>query len=173
MSALILQSVSFSFSPNELAAIVCTIQVKGGGHATNPEFSSTKGVLISLSRFNSITFNSQTKELSVGAGCLSEELYKFIRPLNYNIVGGGGAVGISGWILGGGYSLKTDQHGLGTDNLIKVDIVVPRQDPNDATKFHHLVDVTNEAGKYPDLFWGVKVGPLRNLLDMTEELMWA
>ncbi|KAF8436318.1 hypothetical protein L210DRAFT_3549436 [Boletus edulis BED1] len=114
--------------------------VKGGGHATNPRFSSTKGIQISMCRFNKILLEEDTDSLlppgstdethsivHIGAGCLFDEVYREVVPHDLNIVGGSsiGGVGVAGWLLGGGYSLKTNQHGLGIDNILQVEIVLP------------------------------------------------
>ncbi|KAI9441828.1 hypothetical protein H4582DRAFT_2055639 [Lactarius indigo] len=123
------------------------LRVKGGGHTSNPRFSSTQGIQISLLRFNKISFNNDKTELTVGAGCAFDEIYKVLRPENYNIVGGGGSVGIGGWMMGGGYSLKTNQYGLGIDNLIRSQIVLP-----DGRR------VTTSADVERDLFWAIKGG---------------
>jgi len=80
-----------------------------------------------MSRFTKLFYdeNSVEKLLTVGAGCVFDEIYKSIRPKKRNIVGGGGSVGIGGWLMGGGYSLKTNQFGLGIDNLVRAQIVLP------------------------------------------------
>lgn len=85
-------------------------------------------------------------KLTVGAGCVFDEIYKDIRPKGYNIVGGGGSVGLGGWIMGGGYSLKTNQYGLGIDKLVRVQIVLPDG---------KLVTATKDDNS--DLFWAIKV----------------
>lgn len=47
--------------------------VKSGGHASNPGFSSTKGVHISLKRLNQIILSGDGKTVEVGFGnvCIS------------------------------------------------------------------------------------------------------
>lgn len=99
-----------------------------------------------MSRFNKLVFNKEKNQLTVGAGCLCDEIYKFIRPEKYNIVGGGGSVGIGGWLLGGGYSLKTNQYGLGIDNIIQAKIVLPNGS---------VVTATKDENSH--LFWAIKV----------------
>ena len=43
------------------------------------------------------------------------------------MVGGASSqgVGVSGWMLGAGYSLKSNRYGLGIDNLVEYEVVVP------------------------------------------------
>ena len=97
-----------------------------------------------MSRFSKISYDDDTKLVTVGAGCLFGDIYEAIWP--NNIVGGGGTVGISGWILGGGYSLKTNQYGLGIDNLVQARIVLPNGKV-----------VTANKDSEPLLFWAIKV----------------
>ncbi|KAF8997820.1 hypothetical protein BDQ17DRAFT_1362650 [Cyathus striatus] len=100
--------------------------IKGGGHSSNPGFSSTTGIQISLTRLNNIEYIPSTQHLKVGAGCLFDEVYRALPP-DRNIVGGSTTqgVGVAGFYLGGGYSLKTNQYGLGIDNIVSVQIVLP------------------------------------------------
>ncbi|KAI9441217.1 FAD-binding domain-containing protein [Lactarius indigo] len=49
--------------------------VKGGGHATNPGFSSTKGVQITLVRFNETKVNYKDRTVEVGAGLTWDQVY--------------------------------------------------------------------------------------------------
>jgi FAD/FMN-containing dehydrogenase len=103
-----------------------------------------------MSRFNDICYHPRTKTLDVGAGCTFDEIYKEIQPLNLNIVGGSaiGGIGVGGWLLGGGYSLKTNQFGLGIDNISKFQIVIP-----DGS----VIDVAEGDLKHKELFEAVKV----------------
>ncbi|KIJ12388.1 hypothetical protein PAXINDRAFT_171197 [Paxillus involutus ATCC 200175] len=127
-------------SPHDLGEILKAIKkhhvqfaVKGGGHATNPHFSSTTGIQISMCRFNKIQVDTTTTPpfVRVGAGCLFDEVYRKVVPHRLNIVGGSsiGGVGVAGWLQGGGYSLKTNHYGLGIDNLMEVQMVLPNGDP--------------------------------------------
>ncbi|KAG0701510.1 hypothetical protein DFH29DRAFT_555526 [Suillus ampliporus] len=123
--------------------------VKGGGHSTNPGFSSTTGIQISMANLNDLEYNSKTQNLRIGAGCLFDEIYKEIAQYKRNIVGGATAagVGVAGWLLGGGYSLLTNQHGLGIDNLVEVQVVVPEGKSLRAS-----------AERNRDLFFAIKGG---------------
>jgi FAD/FMN-containing dehydrogenase len=101
----------------------------GGGHTSNPRFSSTTGLQIAMTRFNKIIYQESDKTLVVGAGCLFDEVYNELERLKVgrNIVGGSATagVGVAGYLLGGGFSLKTNQWGLGIDNIKNLDIVLP------------------------------------------------
>ncbi|KAI0275517.1 hypothetical protein BGY98DRAFT_992409 [Russula aff. rugulosa BPL654] len=133
-----------------LAITKVPFAVKGGGHATNPKFSSTTGIQISMARFNRISkYVPGTSSRDVEAGCLFNEVYRAVVPTGQNIVGGSAisGVGVGGWLLGGGYSLKTNQYGLGIDNILGFRIVLP----NGA-----IEDVTEQSNK--ELFEAVKGG---------------
>lgn len=123
--------------------------VKGGGHSTNPGFSSTTGIQISMANFNELEYNSKTQNLRIGAGCLFDEVYKEIAQYKRNIVGGATAagVGVAGWLLGGGYSLLTNQHGLGIDNLVEVQVVLCNGE-----------SVRASAERNSDLFFAIRGG---------------
>ncbi|TFK45059.1 hypothetical protein BDQ12DRAFT_731029 [Crucibulum laeve] len=93
--------------------------VKGGGHSMVPGFSSTLGCQISMARFDKIKYNKVNETMEVGAGCLWDRVYKKAAEEKRGVVGGASAqgVGVAGWMLGGGYSLKTNKYGLGIDNV--------------------------------------------------------
>lgn len=111
-----------------------------------------------MTRFNEITYQETDKTLVVGAGCLFDEVYMELERLKIkrNVVGGSatGGVGVAGYLLGGGYSLKTNQWGLGIDNIRDFDIVLP------SGELLRKVAVDNK----PDLFKAVKVRSLPSQL---------
>ena len=77
--------------------------VKGGGHTTNPGFSSTKGVQIAMSRFNETKVNSTSQTVEVGAGLTWDQVYAKLGPTGVNVIGARvTGVGVAGNILGGG-----------------------------------------------------------------------
>ena len=77
--------------------------VKGGGHATNPGFSSTPGVHISMTRFNDIVINMDSQTVDIGAGLTWTDVYTYLVPRGVNAVGGRvHGVGVAGILLGGG-----------------------------------------------------------------------
>jgi FAD/FMN-containing dehydrogenase len=77
--------------------------VKGGGHATNPGFSSTPGVHISMTRFNEIVIHKDNQTVEIGAGLTWTDVYTYLVPKGLNVVGGRlNGVGVAGLTLGGG-----------------------------------------------------------------------
>jgi FAD/FMN-containing dehydrogenase len=135
------------------------LKIKGGGHTSNAEFSSTKGIQISMVQFNDITYDSDKKTLTVGAGCLFDEVYrdKELNKARQNIVGGEDikAIGVAGWLLGGGYSMKTNQFGLGIDNILAYKVVVPGK-VGELPRLESVKSGDMEQNK-KDLFWALKV----------------
>ena len=86
-----------------LGACKTPFAVKGGGHATNPGFSSTPGVEIALARFNSTKVNVYDGTVEVGPGLTWDQVYETLGPTGVNVVGGRiPGVGVAGLTLGGG-----------------------------------------------------------------------
>ncbi|KAK7059627.1 hypothetical protein R3P38DRAFT_964016 [Favolaschia claudopus] len=118
-----------------------------GGHATNPGFSSTLGVQIAMTNFTDLTYDADKQTVSIGPGLTWDQVYKQLDPLNITVVGGRvPGVGV-GLVLGGGYSWVTNQYGLGVDNIVSLDMVLP----NGTT-----VQVAENS--HPDLFFAMKGG---------------
>ncbi|KAF9038019.1 FAD-binding domain-containing protein [Panaeolus papilionaceus] len=122
--------------------------VKGGGHGTNPGWSSTTGVHISLYRFSQVNYNAATQTAEVGAGLIWDDVYAALEPYNVNVVGGRvPGVGVAGFALGGGYSWKTNQFGLTADTVTAFELVTP---------LGAVLTVTQSSD--PELFFGLKGG---------------
>lgn len=77
-------------------------------------------------RFNEVSGPYPDTSVDVGAGCIFQDVYTKLDPTGRNVVGATGiGVGVSGWLLGGGYSPKASQYGLGIDNILGIEIVLP------------------------------------------------
>ena len=97
--------------------------VKGGGHSSNPEFSSTTGIHIVMRRFNKVIYYENNQTVDIGSGLIWDNVYSALQPYNVNVVGGRvSGVGVAGFILGGGYSWKTNQFGLAIDNMLGYEV---------------------------------------------------
>ncbi|KAG6812798.1 hypothetical protein H0H92_000430 [Tricholoma furcatifolium] len=124
------------------------IIVKGGGHASNPGFSSTTGVHISMTKFSGVTYDADSQTAVIGAGLIWDDVYEALAPYNVNVVGGRvTGVGVAGFTLGGGYSWLTNQYGLTIDTVVAYELVTPTGE---------IVSVTEASD--PDLFFGLKGG---------------
>ncbi|KII86811.1 hypothetical protein PLICRDRAFT_30995 [Plicaturopsis crispa FD-325 SS-3] len=122
--------------------------IKGAGHTSNPGFSSTPGVHISMSRFTEVTYDSQSETVVVGAGNVWDNVYANLDQFGVNVVGGRvPGVGVAGFTLGGGYSWKTNQYGLTIDTVQAYELVKPSGNVSTIT-----------ADSDPDLFFALKGG---------------
>ena len=82
--------------------------MKGGGHTSNPGFSSTTGVQIAMSRFNETKVNFMSGTVEVGPGLTWDQVYEILEPSGVNVVGGRlPGVGVAGLTLGGGECLRS------------------------------------------------------------------
>ncbi|KAF8187899.1 hypothetical protein K438DRAFT_1722721 [Mycena galopus ATCC 62051] len=104
--------------------------IKSGGHISIPKiYPPNEGILISMKRFNYMNYDKEKKTLDVGAGVIWKDVYDYLKPfasdLAPGVVGGDPLVGVSGWLLGGGYSLLTNRFGLGIDNIIRFRGILP------------------------------------------------
>ncbi|OAQ62766.1 FAD binding domain-containing protein [Pochonia chlamydosporia 170] len=121
--------------------------VKSGGHATNPGFSSTTGVLMSLSQLTQVNLSEDKSTVEIGLGNRWTDVYNALDGSGVNAVGGRvPGPGTGGFTLGGGYSWLTNQFGLACDTVISFNLVLPN---GTAT----VVD-----WRTPDLFFALKGG---------------
>lgn len=98
--------------------------IKGGGHSLNPGFSSTKGIHISMSRFNHVIYHEKNGTVDIGSGLIWDDVFKQLEPYNISVVGGRiSGVGVGGLLLGGGYSWKSNQYGLSIDNIYGYEVI--------------------------------------------------
>ncbi|KAJ7629601.1 hypothetical protein B0H17DRAFT_1284415 [Mycena rosella] len=130
--------------------------VKGGGHSWNPGFSSTPGIQIAMTRFNTVAYSKTSQYqrqapngvVTFGAGMVWNDIYAALDPLNITVVGGRVVgVGAAGFLLGGGYSFFSNQYGMAVDNILAFDIVQPNGTESVVT-----------ASSDPNLFWALKGG---------------
>ena len=77
--------------------------MKGGGHSTNPDFSSTNGVEIAMTRFNETKVNPDDGTVEVGPGLTWDQVYTALNSTGVNVGGGRiPGIGVAGLTLGGG-----------------------------------------------------------------------
>ncbi|KAG6873644.1 hypothetical protein C0995_013151 [Termitomyces sp. Mi166 len=118
----------------------------GGGHTSNPGFSSTGGVHVNMKKFSQIAYDVQAQTAVIGAGLTWDDVYTALAPYGINVVGGRNTgVGVAGFTLGGGYSWLTNQYGLTIDTVVAFELVKPDGD---------IVNVTESSD--PDLFFALK-----------------
>lgn len=140
------------------------VAVKSGGHSfAGYSTTDSNGFVISLKNMDQV----QLKEnmLTVQAGACWGDVYSALDDTSYVAVGGCvPAVGIGGYILGGGYSMLSRGYGgLACDKALSFTMVTA-----DGNK---LVKASAEENK--DLFWALKGGGGSNfgiLVDVTLEV---
>ncbi|KAF4539443.1 FAD linked oxidase [Lasiodiplodia theobromae] len=121
--------------------------VKSGGHASNPGFSSTPGVHISLKRMDQIVLSEDNSTVEIGMGLTWADVYEELDDAGYNVVGGRVVgPGVGGFTLGGGFSWKTNQYGLTCDTVKSFTLVFPNG------------TITRVDSEQPDLFFALKGG---------------
>ncbi|KAG1854013.1 FAD-binding domain-containing protein [Suillus subluteus] len=122
--------------------------IKSGGHATNAGFSSTSGVEIAMYSFSDIVYDSSTQTATLGTGAIWDDVYVALEEYNMTVVGPKiTGIGIGGIVLGGGYSYLTNQYGLGIDNVVAYELVMPNGT---------VVNITDSTN--PDLFFALRGG---------------
>ncbi|KAG8409112.1 hypothetical protein J3459_017770 [Metarhizium acridum] len=124
--------------------------LKGGGHNPNLGHSSVdQGVLIAFRPNSQYAIPSADgKTVEVGAGCKWEEVYSAFEPLGKTAVGGRlGDVGVAGFLLGGGLSYLSAQHGFACDNVVSFECVLANG-----------TIATASSTSHPELFFALRGG---------------
>jgi FAD/FMN-containing dehydrogenase len=102
------------------------ISVHGGGHNVVGRIAGDDGLMIDLSRMNSVRVDPATETARVEPGVVLGELarethaFGFETPVGYN-----STTGVAELTLGGGFSWLSRKHGVRIDNLLSADIVTP------------------------------------------------
>lgn len=79
------------------------MKVKSGGHINNPYFSSTPGVLIVTTNFNSTTYDAASGTATIDVGQTWDTVYAELQKYNVTVAGvRSPGVGVGGYISGGG-----------------------------------------------------------------------
>ena len=132
------------------------IAVKSGGHSFEGYCLNSDGMVIVLSKMNSMNYDASSGRFVAGAGCKLGNIYKYLNKHGKLIPAGScGGVGVAGLTLGGGYGFFSRQHGLTCDHLTRVKMV----DGNG--KLHNSDDE-------PELLWACRGGGNGNFGIITE-----
>ncbi|KAL4863969.1 hypothetical protein BDV12DRAFT_206079 [Aspergillus spectabilis] len=122
------------------------LAVKCGGHSVSGTSSSAGGLVIDLSRLNSVSVNTTDKTVTVGGGATWKDVDE--AAAEYGLAAVGGTVnhtGVGGLTLGGGYGWLSGAYGLTIDNLLSATII--------------LADgsiITASPASHADLFWALR-----------------
>ena len=124
------------------------LSIKSTGHCYSGNCVQQDSVLLDLSLMNDISYSSSDSSITLQPGSNFDALYALNEETQTQSVGGMcGTVGPVGFSLGGGHGPLIRSYGLGTDQIISVDLV---------TAAGELVTVTKASD--PDLFWALQGG---------------
>jgi FAD/FMN-containing dehydrogenase len=124
-----------------------TPTARSGGHSYGG-YSTGTGLVIDVSRLNTVDGDSDTMTAVIGTGSQLVDVYDQLSNVGMLLPGGScPSVGIAGLTLGGGIGVVGRKYGLTCDNLVSVDTV---------TADGRLL--TCSADRNADLYWASRGG---------------
>jgi len=144
------------------------IAVRGGGHCFEDFVDSSDiEVLLDMSTYSEVTFDTRYRAFSIGAGAILETVYKeLFYGWGVTLPAGGClGVGVGGHFSGGGYGPLSRKYGSVVDHLYGVEVVVV-----DARGRAKSVVATRDNA-YKDLWWAHTGGGGGNFGVVTRYLM--
>jgi len=151
-------------SPNDItlsinASVACSVSnysVLSGGHSAAGYSLNENGIVINLRphfsdmKYTCSSGSCDTPEMYIEAGARWSEVYTYIQSQQEQVLAIGGGcpqVGIGGFLLGGGFSFLSRSYGLGSDNIVSLQMVLANGS---------LVECS--ATQNQDLFWASQGG---------------
>ncbi|MES2443814.1 MAG: FAD-binding oxidoreductase [Pseudomonadota bacterium] len=128
------------------------LTVKGGGHSATGYCLNSGGIVIDFALMNAMRLEGDTLKVQAGARWI--DIYNYLQDKGEGLIpiGGGCApVGVSGFVLGGGYSFASRSYGLSIDNLISLTVV-------GADGEVRTVSAESTSREDIDLFWACRGG---------------
>lgn len=123
------------------------IAARSGGHSYGG-YSSCRGLVVDVSRFNSVAVDTKANVAKVGAGTRLIDVYNEIGSRGRLLPGGScPSVGIAGLTLGGGVGAFGRKFGLTCDNLRAAEMVTAAGDR-----------LVADPGSHPDVLWACRGG---------------
>ncbi|MFI6316478.1 FAD-binding oxidoreductase [Nonomuraea sp. NPDC050556] len=125
------------------------LAVRGGGHSFPGFGTNDGGVVIDLSRLNTVTITDKERHLvRIGGGATWGPVADALAPHGLAISSGDTrSVGVGGLTLSGGIGWKVRKYGLALDSLVAADVV---------TANGELVRTSETEN--PELFWAIRGG---------------
>ncbi|SDH19084.1 FAD/FMN-containing dehydrogenase [Paraburkholderia steynii] len=124
------------------------LAVRGGGHSIPGLSTCDDGLVLDLSRLNSVVMDKKAGTVDVGGGALLGNLDQALVPKGKVVPAGViSHTGVAGLTLGGGMGRLSRAFGLTIDHLAGVQIVT-------ADGAVNWIDIHSD----PELFWGVRGG---------------
>ena len=123
------------------------ITCRSGGHST-AGFSMNDGMVIDVSRLDSISIDKSGTRLTIGAGALFGHVNSTMDSYEVHLPGGScEGVGLGGYVQGGGYGYTSLIYGMNIDRVISAWVFTAEQG------LVHCDETEN-----PDLFWAIRGG---------------
>ncbi len=141
------------FTVRAAKAAGVALHAKAGGHSYAGYSLHNGGVLLDLSAMKLISFDHK-ETITVEMGALWSDVYRFLQNAGTDKIPVGGActaVGVAGFVLGGGYSFVSRSYGLACDSLVSATIVT-------ADGAVRQVSADSTSGDERDLFWACQGG---------------
>jgi FAD/FMN-containing dehydrogenase len=124
-----------------------SLSVRGGGHDWAGR-ALCDGLVIDLSGMNTVVVDANNRTARISGGARAFDVLAVTDPLQVAAVAGSvGAVGITGFTLGGGYGALIGRFGLALDNLLAAKVVLA----------DGRVVVANHQSE-EELFWALRGG---------------
>jgi len=108
----------------------CPFAIKGQGHAPAQGFANIQsGVTLDLTSLTDVYLSHDLSSTSVGIGSNWSAVYEVLDPYNVTVAGArNGAVGVGGFLLGGGISFYAPREGWGCDNVLNFEVCMWRNE---------------------------------------------
>ncbi len=124
------------------------VSVRGGGHNGPGLALVDDGLVIDLSKMNSVQVDPEARTVRVGGGAVWREVDQATHAFGMATPSGViGSTGVGGLTLGGGHGYLTRKYGLTVDNLLEADVVLANGEK-----------VKASPDQNPDLFWAIRGG---------------
>jgi FAD/FMN-containing dehydrogenase len=124
------------------------VSIRGGGHQVAGSAVCNDGLVIDLSRMNTVEVDPERQRAQVGGGATWGDVDPATQRHGLAVTGGEvSTTGVGGFTLGGGMGVTMRAHGLACDNLRSIEIVTADGERRRAA-----------ADEHPDLFWAARGG---------------
>ncbi|KAJ8456254.1 hypothetical protein ONZ45_g18790 [Pleurotus djamor] len=103
----------------------CTFSVRSVGNMpwAGAANIASPGIAIDLRRIDGVSLSADKKVASLGPGGTWGAVYDTLDPHGVTVVGGrSNIVGVGGFILGGGFSNLSPEHGFASDNVVNYEV---------------------------------------------------
>lgn len=100
------------------------IRIRCGGHNYESFCVADDSMIIDVTHITNFDLDTEHNVVKAGAGFLQSDFYAKLYKFGYGFNGGScGGVGITGYTLGGGIGYFQREQGIGSDNLLEVEMV--------------------------------------------------